>query len=111
MCLCIQCTFTGEHICIYIYIFYGYTGNKRTNSQSKDQELSRMNLALAKNCNASVNTVIGASANENNWEKGKPVRVVRNYKLGKFSKYAPKEGNRYIERIDFTPIDLQYITL
>ncbi|KYQ46504.1 E3 ubiquitin-protein ligase UHRF1 [Trachymyrmex zeteki] len=71
------------------------SGNKRTNSQSKDQELSRMNLALAKNCNASVNTVIGASANENNWEKGKPVRVVRNYKLGKFSKYAPKEGNRY----------------
>ncbi|KAI4459404.1 e3 ubiquitin-protein ligase uhrf-related [Holotrichia oblita] len=26
---------------------------------------------------------------------GKPVRVVRNFKLGKHSKYAPKDGNRY----------------
>ncbi|KYM96770.1 E3 ubiquitin-protein ligase UHRF1 [Cyphomyrmex costatus] len=70
------------------------SGNKRTNSQSKDQELTRMNLALAKNCNAPVNTKIGASASTN-WKQGKPVRVVRNYKLGKFSKYAPKDGNRY----------------
>ncbi|KYN40693.1 E3 ubiquitin-protein ligase UHRF1 [Trachymyrmex septentrionalis] len=70
------------------------SGNKRTNSQSKNQVLQRMNLALAKNCNASLNEKIGASAG-NNWRNGKPVRVVRNYKLGKFSKYAPKEGNRY----------------
>lgn len=71
------------------------SGNKRTNEQSKDQELTRMNLALAKNCNAPVNDKIGASASESNWKEGKAVRVVRNYKLGKFSKYAPKEGNRY----------------
>lgn len=72
------------------------SGNKRTNhEQSKDQTLTRMNLALAKNCNASVNDKIGAAATKSNWMLGKPVRVVRNYKLGKFSKYAPKEGNRY----------------
>jgi hypothetical protein len=29
------------------------------------------------------------------WKKGKPVRVVRNYKLHKHSKYAPEVGNRY----------------
>lgn len=74
-------------------------GNKRTNEQSKNQELTRMNLALAKNCNAPVNDKVGATASDSNWREGKPVRVVRNYKLGKFSKYAPKEGNRYNERI------------
>ncbi|KAL6259769.1 hypothetical protein P5V15_009682 [Pogonomyrmex californicus] len=71
------------------------SGNKRTNSQSKDQTLTRMNLALARNCNATLNDKIGAAATENNWKQGKPVRVIRNYKLGKYSKYAPKEGNRY----------------
>ncbi|XP_018371936.1 PREDICTED: E3 ubiquitin-protein ligase UHRF1-like [Trachymyrmex cornetzi] len=70
------------------------SGNRRTNSQSKNQVLQRMNLALANNCNASLNEKIGASAGKD-WRHGKPVRVVRNYKLGKFSKYAPKEGNRY----------------
>jgi len=29
------------------------------------------------------------------WKKGKPVRVVRNYKLRKHSEYAPELGNRY----------------
>lgn len=29
------------------------------------------------------------------WKKGKPVRVVRNYKLRKHSEYAPAVGNRY----------------
>ncbi|XP_025997050.1 E3 ubiquitin-protein ligase UHRF1 [Solenopsis invicta] len=70
------------------------SGNKRISTQSKDQTLTRMNLALAKNCNAPVNDKIGADA-KTKWKEGKPVRVVRNYKLGKFSKYAPKEGNRY----------------
>ncbi|XP_025997047.1 E3 ubiquitin-protein ligase UHRF1 isoform X2 [Solenopsis invicta] len=70
------------------------SGNKRVNTQSKDQTLTRMNLALAKNCNASVNDKIGADA-KTKWKEGKPVRVVRNYKLGKRSEYAPKEGNRY----------------
>lgn len=80
------------------------SGNKRVSAQSSDQTLTRMNKyenilfylafrlnlilyfacrALAKNCN------------EKDWKAGKPVRVVRNYKLGKHSKYAPKEGNRY----------------
>lgn len=31
----------------------------------------------------------------NSFLGGKPVRVVRNYKLAKHSKFAPKEGNRY----------------
>jgi len=30
------------------------------------------------------------------WKKGKPVRVVRNYKLCKHSKYAPELGNRFV---------------
>ncbi len=29
------------------------------------------------------------------WKAGKPVRVVRNCKGRKHSKYAPEEGNRY----------------
>ncbi|XP_071638230.1 E3 ubiquitin-protein ligase UHRF1 isoform X2 [Temnothorax longispinosus] len=68
------------------------SGNKRTNKeQSKDQELTRMNLALAKSCDAPVNDEEGATASD--WKKGKEIRVVRNYKLK--SKYAPEEGNRY----------------
>ncbi|XP_011881971.1 PREDICTED: E3 ubiquitin-protein ligase UHRF1-like isoform X2 [Vollenhovia emeryi] len=69
------------------------SGNRRTNSQSKDQELNRMNLALARNCNAPVNYEDGAAASKDDWKKGKPVRVVRNYKLK--STYAPADGNRY----------------
>lgn len=62
--------------------------------QSCDQKLIRMNKALAMNCNAIFNAEKGADA-EDDWQKGKPVRVVRNYKLGKHSEYAPKDGNRY----------------
>ena len=40
-----------------------------------------------------INTKTGAEAK--NWKSGKPVRVVRNCKLAKHSKYAPVEGNRY----------------
>ncbi|XP_012278380.1 E3 ubiquitin-protein ligase UHRF1 isoform X2 [Orussus abietinus] len=69
------------------------SGNKRTAEQSCDQTLTRMNKALAQNCNAKLNSVNGATAT--NWRGGIPVRVVRNYKLAKHSKYAPKEGNRY----------------
>ncbi|XP_068081324.1 E3 ubiquitin-protein ligase UHRF1 [Anabrus simplex] len=68
------------------------SGNKRTAEQSSDQKLTRMNKALAMNCNARLNPN-GAKAE--NWKAGKPIRVVRNYKLGKYSKYAPEEGNRY----------------
>lgn len=48
---------------------------------------------LARNCNAPVNIKVGAEAKD--WKAGKPVRVVRNCKLAKHSKYAPVEGNRY----------------
>ena len=36
----------------------------------------------------------GGDAGEN-WREGKPVRVVRAYKLKKHSVYAPEEGFRY----------------
>lgn len=51
------------------------TGNKRTAGQSCDQTLTRMNLALALNCNVEVNETNGAEAKD--WRKGKPVRVLR----------------------------------
>ncbi|XP_025095806.1 E3 ubiquitin-protein ligase UHRF1-like isoform X2 [Pomacea canaliculata] len=69
------------------------SGNKRTAEQSCDQKLTRMNRALAKNCNAPINDKTGAEAKD--WKGGKPVRVVRNCKGRKHSKYAPEEGNRY----------------
>lgn len=69
------------------------SGNKRENAQSSDQKLTALNKALALNCNAKFDAKNGAEAKD--WKKGKPVRVVRNYKLRKHSKYAPKEGNRY----------------
>nr|CAH7757329.1 unnamed protein product [Callosobruchus chinensis] len=68
------------------------SGNKRSNDQSSDQELTRTNKALALNCNVPLNKE-GAEAKD--WKKGKPVRVLRNWKLQKHSKYAPKEGIRY----------------
>ncbi|XP_076642179.1 ubiquitin-like with PHD and ring finger domains 1 [Halictus rubicundus] len=69
------------------------SGNKRTAEQSCDQTLTRLNKALAINCNAKLNATVGATAE--NWKGGIPVRVVRNFKLAKHSKYAPEEGNRY----------------
>nr|CAI5859935.1 unnamed protein product [Callosobruchus analis] len=68
------------------------SGNKRSNDQSSDQELTRTNKALALNCNVPLNKD-GAEATD--WQKGKPVRVLRNWKLSKHSKYAPQEGIRY----------------
>ncbi|XP_018572895.1 E3 ubiquitin-protein ligase UHRF1-like [Anoplophora glabripennis] len=69
------------------------SGNKRCSEQSCDQKLTRMNKALALNCNATFNDKTGAESKD--WKKGKPVRVVRNYKGAKHSKYAPQDGNRY----------------
>ncbi|KAJ8040062.1 E3 ubiquitin-protein ligase UHRF1 [Holothuria leucospilota] len=69
------------------------SGNKRTAEQSCDQKLTKMNLALARNCNAPLDRVNGNEAQD--WRGGKPVRVVRNCKGRKHSKYAPEEGNRY----------------
>ncbi|KAG8184447.1 hypothetical protein JTE90_002296 [Oedothorax gibbosus] len=68
------------------------SGNKRCAEQSCDQTLTRMNRALAINCNAPLNKN-GTEAK--NWKEGKPVRVVRNCKGSKHSKYSPEEGNRY----------------
>ncbi|XP_058797408.1 E3 ubiquitin-protein ligase UHRF1-like isoform X2 [Phymastichus coffea] len=58
-----------------------------------NQTLTRANKALALNCNAEFNDEVGATATD--WRAGIPVRVIRNYKLAKFSQYAPTEGNRY----------------
>ncbi|XP_075067919.1 E3 ubiquitin-protein ligase UHRF1-like [Mixophyes fleayi] len=69
------------------------SGNKRTAEQSCDQKLTNMNKALALNCNAPINDKQGSVAKD--WRAGKPVRVVRNAKGRKHSKYAPEEGNRY----------------
>ncbi|XP_060088856.1 E3 ubiquitin-protein ligase UHRF1 [Heteronotia binoei] len=69
------------------------SGNKRTAEQSCDQKLTNMNRALALNCSAPINDKEGAEAKD--WRSGRPVRVVRNAKGGRHSKYAPDEGNRY----------------
>ncbi|KAL4717783.1 hypothetical protein ACJJTC_000932 [Scirpophaga incertulas] len=71
------------------------SGNKRTAEQSCDQTLTRENKALARNCAVKLISEDGADAGDN-WQNGKPVRVVRSYKMLKhFPKYAPKEGIRY----------------
>uniref|UniRef100_A0A8C4NFK1 E3 ubiquitin-protein ligase UHRF n=1 Tax=Eptatretus burgeri TaxID=7764 RepID=A0A8C4NFK1_EPTBU len=68
------------------------SGNKRTAEQSCDQKLTNMNRALALNCKAALSNS-GAEAKD--WQLGKPVRVVRSSKGRKYSKFAPKDGNRY----------------
>ncbi|KAJ8737282.1 hypothetical protein PYW07_000553 [Mythimna separata] len=71
------------------------SGNKRTAEQSCDQTLTRENKALARNCAVSQVNEEGGDAGDD-WRSGKPVRVVRSYKMLKhFPKYAPKEGIRY----------------
>ncbi|XP_021188039.3 E3 ubiquitin-protein ligase UHRF1 [Helicoverpa armigera] len=71
------------------------SGNKRTAGQSFDQTLTRENRALARNCAVKQISEEGGDAGDN-WRSGKPVRVVRSFKMLKhFPKYAPKEGNRY----------------
>ncbi|XP_062510114.1 E3 ubiquitin-protein ligase UHRF1-like isoform X2 [Corticium candelabrum] len=69
------------------------SGNRRTAAQSSDQKLTRMNKALAMNCDAPIDDKSGAEAQ--NWKDGMPVRVVRSYKGRKNSKYAPEDGIRY----------------
>ncbi|XP_053623803.1 E3 ubiquitin-protein ligase UHRF1-like [Plodia interpunctella] len=71
------------------------SGNKRTAEQSCDQTLTRENKALARNCAVKQISEQGGDAGAE-WRGGKPVRVVRSYKMMKhFPKYAPKEGIRY----------------
>ncbi|CAG4983934.1 unnamed protein product [Parnassius apollo] len=70
------------------------SGNKRTAEQSCDQTLTRENKALARNCAAAVSAGGGDAGAA--WRQGRPVRVVRSYKMLKhFPKYAPQEGIRY----------------
>ena len=59
--------------------------------------------ALALNCNARINSKEGAEAE--NWRGGQPVRVIRSYKLGKHSEYAPDKGLRCVtwQRRNFSP--------
>lgn len=45
------------------------------------------------NCNAKFDDKKGAEAED--WKNGKPVRVIRSSRLGKYSKYAPEDGFRY----------------
>merc|ERR1719400_61231 len=67
------------------------SGNKRTAEQSFDQKLDRSNAAIARNCKARFDNKNGGDAGDN-WREGKPIRVLRNYKAAKHSKYAPEEG-------------------
>ncbi|XP_059473771.1 E3 ubiquitin-protein ligase UHRF1-like [Neocloeon triangulifer] len=70
------------------------SNNKRINKQqSFSQELKGNNLALALSCHAELNEENGAKSLD--WRQGLPIRVVRGYKLGKISKYAPDKGYRY----------------
>ncbi|XP_071952260.1 E3 ubiquitin-protein ligase UHRF1-like [Antedon mediterranea] len=69
------------------------SGNKRTAEQSCDQELTKMNQALARNCNCPLDKKNGGEAKD--WKAGKSVRVVRSCKGRKHSKYAPEDGCRY----------------
>lgn len=65
--------------------------------QTKDQELKRCNKALALNCFAAFNDQKGANAGLE-WQKGKPVRVLRSGNArgaSKRSLYLPKVGVRY----------------
>ncbi|GBP16159.1 E3 ubiquitin-protein ligase UHRF1 [Eumeta japonica] len=71
------------------------SGNRRTADQSADQTLTRENKALARNCAVKIISENGADAGDA-WREGKPVRVVRSYKMLKhFPQYSPKEGIRY----------------
>lgn len=69
------------------------SGNKRTAPQSCDQELTRTNAALARNCKAKFDDKKGGDAG-NKWKEGQPIRVVRGHKGKKHSKFAPVEGCR-----------------
>ncbi|RKO85294.1 PUA-like domain-containing protein [Blyttiomyces helicus] len=73
------------------------TGNRRTAPQTSDQQLTRMNEALAFCCKAPLNAKKGGDA-KGAWREGKPIRVVRSSKAlthHKDSPYPPKVGNRY----------------
>lgn len=69
------------------------TGNKRTDKQSFDQELTKMNLGLAKTCDCPVSDKGGEAKD---WRKSTPIRVIRSWKLKKHHpEFAPADGIRY----------------
>ncbi|RUP44194.1 hypothetical protein BC936DRAFT_149809 [Jimgerdemannia flammicorona] len=71
------------------------TGNKRTGSQTSDQAMDRFNLALAMTCAAKLDKINGADAGDD-WQKSRPIRVVRGEKLGMHHpEFAPAKGQRY----------------
>lgn len=68
-------------------------GNKRVGHQTKDQELTGSNEALARTCDCPFNPNGGLAKD---WKKSRPVRVVRSSKLMKHNPaFAPEQGNRY----------------
>lgn len=68
-------------------------GNKRVGHQTKDQELTGSNEALARTCDCPFNPNGGQARD---WRKSRPVRVVRSSKLMKHNPaFAPEQGNRY----------------
>ena len=74
--------------------FSDLSSNKRTAPQSCDQELTRTNEAIARNCKAKFDDKNGGDAKDK-WRDGQPIRVVRGYKGRKHgSRYAPEEGCR-----------------
>lgn len=93
---------------------YSRAPRQRTNVQSTDQQLDRVNLALASNFYGHVRKckeckVGGPLCAEckKEWRKGKPVRVCRSEKFGKRSsknpngsKFAPKGWGSTAVRYD-----------
>jgi hypothetical protein len=63
-------------------------------NKKESQKLTRNNYALALNCDAQVNNIYGAEAQD--WKKSQPIRVIRSFKLKKHNPgFAPLSGNRY----------------
>ncbi|KAF9388785.1 E3 ubiquitin-protein ligase uhrf1 [Podila verticillata] len=68
-------------------------GNKRVGQQTKAQELTGSNEALARTCDCQFT---GKNGTAKDWRKSKPVRVIRSAKLKKHNPtFAPEQGNRY----------------
>ncbi len=64
-----------------------------TGVRAKEKMLYWPNKGLALNYAAAAGT--GGNPEEESWRKGKPVRVVRGFKLAQYSPFAPGEGFRY----------------
>ncbi|KAF9432920.1 E3 ubiquitin-protein ligase uhrf1, partial [Entomortierella beljakovae] len=68
-------------------------GNKRIAQQTKNQELTGVNEALARTCDCPISLKGGVAKN---WKKSRGIRVVRSSKLKKHNaEFAPEAGNRY----------------